>query len=92
MDPIVIAIAFLAGIALRSLGLPPLLGFLAAGFIGNSLGYGRLEGLTPRAEAGILLLLFTIGLKLNPKDLQPRYVWGSALLQESRTIRGLRCF
>lgn len=80
MDPIVIALAFVAGAAFRSVGLPPLLGFLMAGFAGNMLGFGSLESLAPIANAGILLLLFTIGLKLDPLDLKPRYVWGSALV------------
>ena len=80
MDPTVIALAFVAGAVVRSIGLPPLLGFLLAGFAGHALGYGSLESLAPLADAGILLLLFTIGLKLDPVDLKPRYVWGSALL------------
>ncbi len=80
MDPIVLALAFVAGAVFSSVGLPPLLGFLLAGFAGNMLGYGSLESLAPIADAGILILLFTIGLKLDPLDLKPRYVWGSALL------------
>lgn len=80
MDPIVIALAFVAGAVVRSIGLPPLLGFLMAGFAGHAMGVGSLESLAPLADAGILLLLFTIGLKLDPADLKPRYVWGSALL------------
>ena len=80
MDPIVIALAFVAGTLFSSMGLPPLLGFLLAGFAGNFLGFGSLESLAPLADAGILLLLFTIGLKLDPLDLKPRYVWGSALV------------
>lgn len=79
MDPLVIALAFAAGVAAQRLGLPPLLGFMLAGFAGQVLGFGSLEGLAPLADAGILLLLFTIGLKLDPSDLKPRYVWGSAL-------------
>ncbi len=80
MDPVVIALAFVAGVVARHVGLPPLLGFMLAGFTGHALGFGSLEGLAPIADAGILLLLFTIGLKLDPRDLKPRYVWGSALI------------
>lgn len=80
MEPLVIALAFLLGLLFRKLGYPPLLGYLMAGFIGNALGYGTSDALAPLADAGILMLLFTIGLKLNPLDLKPRYVWGSALL------------
>lgn len=80
MEPLVVALAFLLGLLFRKVGYPPLLGYLMAGFAGNALGYGSSEALAPLADAGILLLLFTIGLKLNPLDLKPRYVWGSALL------------
>ncbi|NND92355.1 MAG: cation:proton antiporter [Granulosicoccus sp.] len=80
MEPLVIALAFLLGLAFRKAGYPPLLGYLLAGFTAHALGMGSEAALKPLADAGILLLLFTIGLKLNPRDLSPRYVWGSALL------------
>ena len=73
-------LAFAAGLVVRRLGYPPLLGYLAAGFVAHMAGIGDGEALTPIAEAGIILLLFTIGLKLEPANLTPRYVWGSALL------------
>ena len=79
MEPLVIAIAFGAGLCFRRMGYPPLLGYLLAGFLGNWAGWGSADALAPLADAGILLLLFTIGLKLNPRDLTIRYVWGSAL-------------
>lgn len=80
MEPIVIVLAFVAGLLTRQIGYPPLLGFLLAGFIAHGLGIGSGEALAPIADAGINLLLFTIGLKLNLKALTPRYVWGSAVL------------
>ena len=80
MEPLIIVLAFAAGLGFQRIGYPPLLGYLLAGFAANALGIGSGEGLAPLADAGILLLLFTIGLKLDPKDLAPRYVWGSALL------------
>ncbi len=80
MEPIVVAAAFAAGLIFNRFGYPPLLGYLLAGFCANAFGIGSAEALAPLADAGILLLLFTIGLKLNPRDLKPRYVWGSALL------------
>ncbi len=80
MEPIVIAIAFGAGLCFRHIGYPPLLGYLLAGFFANWVGWGSGEALAPLSDAGILLLLFTIGLKLNVRGLAPRYVWGSALL------------
>jgi len=79
MEPLVVAMAFAAGLCFRHLGYPPLLGYLLAGFVANWAGWGSGEALAPLADAGILLLLFTIGLKLDPRDLAPRYVWGSAI-------------
>ena len=86
MEPLVIALAFVLGLACRAVGFPPLLGYLVAGFIANARGIGSGEALAPLADAGILLLLFTIGLKLNPRDLKPRYVWGSAILHMAIAI------
>ncbi len=80
MEPLVIVFAFFAGLLFRKIGYPPLLGYLLAGFVGYGLDLGSGEQLQAIADIGIILLLFTIGLKLNPKDLAPRYVWGSALL------------
>jgi len=39
MEPILIAVAFGCGMLVNLIGLPPLLGFLAAGFILNGMGY-----------------------------------------------------
>ena len=78
MIPVVILIAFIAGLAFRKFGFPPLLGYLLAGFIAHELGYGSADAIAPIAELGILLLLFTIGLKLNLKELAAPQVWGVA--------------
>ena len=80
MEPIVIVLAFVAGLLVRKVGYPPLLGYLVAGFTAHALGVGSGDALAPIADAGITLLLFTIGLKLNLRALAPRYVWGSAIL------------
>jgi len=80
MEPLVIAFAFTAGLVFSRFGYPPLLGYLLAGFVSSALGIGSGDALAPLADAGILLLLFTIGLKLNPHSLKPKYVWGSAIL------------
>lgn len=86
MEPLVVALAFAAGLCFRRVGYPPLLGYLLAGFAANWIGLGDGESLAPLADAGILLLLFTIGLKLYPSDLKPRYVWGSAILHMLITV------
>lgn len=80
MDPLVIVLAFTAGLLLRRAGMPPMLGYLVAGFIGHALSIGSGDALSPIADAGVTVLLFTIGLKLNVSALKPVYVWGSAML------------
>lgn len=78
-DPIWIAIAFLFGALSRAFGLPPLVGFLVAGFSLNYAGAESGEFLNNMANLGIVLLLFSIGLKLKVKELLHIEVWGSAL-------------
>ena len=79
-DPLWIAIAFLFGLAVRTAGLPPLIGFLAAGFTLNALGAEGGEFLNAIADLGITLLLFSIGLKLKLRSLARPEVWGVATL------------
>ncbi len=78
MNAILLLIAFLAGMVFRRLGYPPLLGFLLAGFVANEIGVGDVETIRPLADLGITLLLFTIGLKLNLRELAQIQVWGTA--------------
>jgi len=70
-----LAIAFTFGFIMRLLGLPPMLGFLIAGFVLNSMGVEYGTAFERFANLGILLLLFTIGLKLNLKSLFRKHVW-----------------
>ena len=60
---------------MRLLGFPPMLGFLIAGFVLNALGVEDTEALEWISNLGILLLLFTIGLKLNIRSLIRKHVW-----------------
>ncbi|MGD8557679.1 MAG: hypothetical protein PVJ14_10025, partial [Chromatiales bacterium] len=52
-DPLWIAIAFLCGLAIKMVGLPPLVGFLLAGFMLNILGAEGGEFLSAMADLGI---------------------------------------
>ncbi|MDD2198876.1 MAG: cation:proton antiporter [Bacteroidales bacterium] len=67
MDPIWISIAFILGFFVRNIGLPPLIGYLIAGFVLKYLGAEPGGMLQSISDIGISLLLFTIGLKLNLK-------------------------
>ncbi len=78
--PVMIALAFAAGLAAHLLRLPPLLGFLAAGFALNAMGFERSPALDTIANLGVTLLLFTIGLKLDIRTLMRAEVWASATL------------
>ena len=75
MDFIWILVAFLFGLLARSFSLPPLVGYLAAGFALNYAGVTLQPSLTTLADLGITLMLFTVGLKLNIKELMSREVW-----------------
>jgi glutathione-regulated potassium-efflux system ancillary protein KefC len=80
IDAAYLVAAFLGGAAAMAVRLPPLVGFLAAGFTLNMLGYEPTPLLTIVADVGVTLLLFTIGLKLNIRTLLKGEVWGSASL------------
>lgn len=78
VGPLWIAIAFIFGLLLRMVGLPPLIGFLLAGFLLNALGAEADEFLNTIADMGITILLFSIGLKLRLQALARAEVWGVA--------------
>lgn len=81
-----ISLAFVLGFFARLINLPPLVGFLATGFILNYLGITSGETLQKLADLGITLLLFTIGLKLNLKVLIRPQVWSVTVLQSAIII------
>ncbi|WP_432463355.1 cation:proton antiporter domain-containing protein [Agarivorans sp. QJM3NY_33] len=75
---LLITITFLAGFIAHLAHLPPLIGFLAAGFILHNMGFEQNELISTCADLGVTLLLFTVGLKLDIKTLFRREVWGTA--------------
>lgn len=86
IEAVWIVFAFSLGIGVRLIGLPPLIGYLAAGFsIAASAEYLGLtvdstSALQHIAHLGVLLLLFTVGLKLKLKSLARPEVLGGGLL------------
>ncbi len=82
-DVVWISLAFALGLAARSLGLPPLVGFLATGFLLQIQGITSGEMLQKLADLGITLLLFTVGLKLSLRTLARPQVWAVTGLHTS---------
>ena len=74
------------GHAVKKVGLPALVGYLLAGFIINSInGYFSLgdtasDVLNKVAHVGILLLLFSVGLKLKVSQVVKKEVVGTGVL------------
>lgn len=62
--------AWVVGQLARWVGLPPLVGYLIAGALFAGFGHGDVAGwLKTPSAIGVELLLFAIGLKMNPKSL-----------------------
>jgi len=84
-----LAIAFVFGYGARRLGLPPLVGYLIAGFVLHALG-ARSGGLVDEiADIGVLLMLFSIGLKLQLKTLARPVIWAGATIHMLVTVIAL---
>lgn len=80
MDPVWIFFAFAFGFTVKQIGLPPMVGYLLAGFALNIMGVENSEILVQIADLGVLLLLFTIGLKLRVKEMLRPEIWlGSSI-------------
>jgi len=86
MNPLWIFAAFLFGSVISRIGLPPLVGYLLAGFALNSIGIAGGELLETVADAGVTLLLFTIGLKLKIKSLAKPEVWAGTSIHMIFTV------
>lgn len=77
LDPIIVIVALGAGLIFKRIGFPPMLGYLASGFVLHAtLGMGSSDLIQALADLGITLLLFSIGLKLNIRDLASASLWG----------------
>ncbi len=86
MDPVWIAVAFVLGFLVKQVGLPPLIGFLVAGFVLNGFGFQADETIELVADMGIFLLLFSIGLKLRVRSLLRPEIWATATIHMLVTV------
>lgn len=88
LNTVWISLAFLSGLLAKRFSLPPLIGFLAAGFMLNTFDITEgSQAMEVAASIGIMLLLFTIGLKLNVKDLFEKVIWmGTSLHMVIMTV------
>ncbi len=85
-DIAAIGAAFLLGLCARTLGLPPLVGYLIAGFVLYAVGMTSTETLQNFANMGVTLLLFSIGLKLRLGNLLMPQIWAVASLHMLVTV------
>ena len=81
-----LSFAFGLGLIMRLIGLPPLVGYLAAGFLLSSLGHVTNETLNQVAHVGVLLLLFSVGLKLRLRSIITKEVFFGSLLHMAAMI------
>ncbi len=75
-----ILFALVFGMAAAYISLPPMVGFLAAGFVLSSLGMQSGDILNAVADIGVTILLFSIGLKLHVKDLFRTEIWATSVI------------
>ncbi len=72
--------ALIFGLMVTFVSLPPMVGYLAAGFVLSAIGMESGETLNAVAEIGVTILLFSIGLKLNIKDLLRAEIWAVSII------------
>lgn len=92
-EAIWISFAFGLGLLTKAIGLPPLVGYLSAGFVLSGLAAAPSIGISAEptsvlahiAHLGVLLMLFTVGLKLKLKSVISPEVIGGSLLHFSIT-------
>ena len=82
MEPAILIITLACGMLVSRVGLPPLIGYLVAGFVLFLFGIDEssLPLLEQLAELGVTLLLFAIGLKLDIRSLFKVEVWAGSSL------------
>jgi len=75
---VILMMTLVGGMVATLIRLPPLVGFLVAGFALSSMGVHEYAAIDTLADLGVTLLLFGIGLKLDIRTLIRREVWLTA--------------
>ncbi len=86
MDALLIALAFLFGFVAQIFKLPPLVGFLVAGFVLRAMGKEGGETREGIANLGVTLLLFSIGLKLRIRNLMRPEIWAGTTIHSTLVV------
>jgi glutathione-regulated potassium-efflux system ancillary protein KefC len=77
MEVPLLLVALALGFVARAVKLPPLVGFLIAGFVLHAFGMESSDAIDWIADIGVLLLLFGVGLKLQIGTLAKPAVWAT---------------
>jgi len=86
MDVLLISVAFFFGLVAMQFRLPPLVGFLIAGFVLQALGKTSGDTLATIADLGVTLMLFTIGVKLRLRTLARPEIWAGTTLHTGTVV------
>ena len=78
--------ALIFGLVATRFGLPPMIGYLAGGFMLNLFVDGYSVNLASIGNLGVTLLLFTIGLKLDVRSLLKPVIWAGTSLHMLITV------
>lgn len=81
MEPLIIQLAAgtLLGLIAQRAGVPALAGFVAAGIFLSLTGFSEPSSLTELSDFGVVLLLFTIGMHINVRDVFRKEVLSTGL-------------
>lgn len=81
-----IAVAFVMGLLAKQVKLPPMIGYLLAGFLIQYFPHANTSLFEQLSDLGITLLLFTIGLKINIKELTQPHIWAVTTLHTCAVV------
>ena len=80
MDIVWVGVAFVFGILVSKVHIPPLVGYLVAGITLGAFGYEEGNVLNEIAHLGVVFLLFTVGLHIKIKNILALEVLGTGLI------------